>query len=70
MKIRYFHVSEPGVEKVHDTEKSLKGCIGLIHALGGEMTQELWDQNELTRFASDMKQGRILSYSVMEDGKR
>lgn len=68
MKIRYVHSADPGVEKIHDTEKSLKGCIGLIHALSSERTQEEWDQHELSCFERDKAKGLVLSYSVIEEG--
>ena len=70
MKIRYVHTSEPEVEKIHDTEKSLKGCIGLIHSLGSDRTQEEWDQHELKCFERDLKKGLVLSYSVIEEGAK
>lgn len=68
MKIRYVHIADPGVEKIHDTEKSLKGCIGLIHALGSDRTQEEWDRHELKCFERDLQKGIVLSYSVIEEG--
>ena len=64
MKIKYVHASAPREERVYDTEKSLRNCIGFIHGLGGNMTQEMWDQNELLWFESDRMQGTILSYRV------
>lgn len=67
MKIKYVHIADPSVEKIHDTVKSLRGSIGLIHALGSEMTQEKWDQDELARFERDLKKGLVLSYSVIEE---
>jgi hypothetical protein len=66
MKIKYVYSSDPGVEKSYDTEKSLQGCIGLIHALGGEKTQGEWDKEELARFERDRQKGYVLSYSVCE----
>lgn len=68
MKIRYVHSADPGVEKIHDTEKSLKGCIGLIHSLGSDRTQEEWDKHELSCFERDKAKGLVLSYSVIEEG--
>ena len=68
MKIRYVHSADPGVEKIHDTEKSLEGCIGLIHAMGSERTQEEWDKHELSCFERDKAKGLVLSYSVIEEG--
>lgn len=68
MKIRYVHSADPGVEKIHDTEKSLKGCIGLIRSLGSERTQEVWDKHELSCFERDKAKGLVLSYSVIEGG--
>lgn len=68
MKIRYVHSADHGVEKIHDTEKSLKGCIGLIHSLGSERTQEEWDKHELSCFERDKAKGLVLSYSVIEEG--
>ena len=68
MKIKYVHSTDPGVEKIHDTEKSLKGCIGLIHALGSERTQEEWDKHELALFERDKQKGYVLTYEVIKEG--
>lgn len=70
MKIRYMHIANPGIEKVHDSEKSLQGCISLIHALGSDRTQEEWDRNDLKCFEKDLKAGIVLYYSVVEEGAR
>lgn len=67
MKIRYVHSSNPEVEKIHDTEKSLQGCIGLIHSFGTDRTQEEWDRHELNCFERDKTKGIILSYSVIQE---
>ena len=69
MKIQYRHFSEPEVEKIHDTEKVLKKNIGFFNIFGGPPTQEVYDKDELARFARDLQKGYILSYEVIEEGK-
>lgn len=66
MIIKYVHASAPDVTKIHDTEKSLKGCTGILGSMGIRQTQERWDQFELDRFKLDKEKGLILSYSVLE----
>ena len=70
MKVKYMHIADPGVEKIHDTVKSLKGCIGLIHACGSDRTQEEWDKEELQRFERDFKKGLILYCEVVKEEER
>lgn len=65
MKVKYVHSSAPGEEKILDTEKSLKGCSGLLHAMGCRPTQKEWDKQELKRFERDKKKGLILSYGIV-----
>lgn len=65
MKIKYVHSMEPDREKIFDTEETLKGSIGLLHALGTEISQKDWDQAELQRLANDLKTGCILSYEII-----
>ena len=70
MKVKYMHIADPGVEKIHDTVKSLQGCIGLIHACGSDRTQEEWNQEELQRFERDLQKGIILSYEVIKEEEK
>lgn len=65
MKIKYVHSTAPMVEKVYETEKSLKGCAGILHALGNWPTQKEWDEDELRRFERAKTEGTIRSYSIM-----
>lgn len=64
MKIRYIHSSDPEAEKIHDTEKSLKGCAGILHTMRSNPSQKEWDEHELKRFEQDKENGLILSYSI------
>ena len=63
MRITYVHASAPDEVRICDTEKTYHNCIGFIRGLGGNLSQETWDKNELTRFKSDQLRGIILSYS-------
>ncbi len=65
MKIKYVHSSDPTVEKVHDTEKSLKGCIGFLSAMGSHPTQKEWDDRELKHFEREQQKGIVVSYSAL-----
>lgn len=70
MKIRYIHTSNPKVEKIFDTEKAYRGCLGLLRdMMTGKLTktQEQFDKDELDRFDKAVKIGEILSYSVIEE---
>lgn len=68
MKVKYVHSSDPEVEKIYDTKKSLEGCIGLIHSLGSDRTLAEWDKHELMCFERDKAKGLVLSYSIVEGG--
>lgn len=71
MKIRYVHAREPGRVKVYDTERSLMGCSGFIHAMSGNLSlQEEYDKRELEKFEEDLKKGIILSYEIMEENAK
>ena len=70
MKIAYRHSNAPEVVKIHDTEKSLKGCEGFIRSLGGAPKQSDWDKRELERFLSDVAKGVILDYWIVEGAYR
>ncbi len=67
MKIKYVHASAPEEEKVHDTVKSLRGGLGVIHVFGDEKSQKDWDAEELARFERDLQKGLVLSYEVIEE---
>ena len=67
MKIKYKHVSDPNVEKVHDTEKSLEGCYGVLRLGGGIPSIDEWDQFTLDKFEEDKQRGIILSYEVVKE---
>lgn len=70
MKIRYIHASNPKVEKVFDTEKAYRGCLGLLRDMvTGKLTktQEQFDEDEIGRFDKAVKDGEILSYSIIEE---
>jgi hypothetical protein len=57
MIIKYFHTSEPDVEKTYDTVKSLKNNP-FFH-----VTQEEFDKMEIDKMKNDI---HIISYKVME----
>jgi len=66
VKIEYVHSADPGAVKIYDTEKSLKGCAGLLNMMGLAPTQEEWDKQELSAFERDMKRGLVLQYNIVE----
>lgn len=61
MKIKYVHASEPDVEKIYDTEKSLKNNP-MVH-----MSQEEWDKHELKSMEDNKAAGHVLSYEVLTE---
>ncbi len=67
MKIRYLHIANDGIEKIHDTEKSFRNCVGMDRIRSGEMDQEKWDRFTLQKFEKDLHRGIVLSYSVIEE---
>jgi hypothetical protein len=58
MIIKYFHTSEPNVEKTYDTVKSLKNNP-FIH-----MSQKSFDEMELRKMENDIC---IISYRVAKE---
>ena len=58
MIIKYFHTSEPSVEKTYDTVKSLKNNP-FIH-----MSQKEFDKMELRKMENDIY---IISYRVVKE---
>lgn len=60
MKIKYIHVSDPTIEKIHDTEQAFKNPPRVFR------TQEEFDAHTLKLFERDKEKGIILSYEVME----
>lgn len=61
MKIKYIHASAPKLEKIYDTEKSLKNNP-MIH-----ISQNEWDKHELQSMENDKTTGKILHYEIMEE---
>ena len=57
MKIAYVHTSDPDVEKVYDTVKSLQNNPFI------QKTQEIFDAEELVKFGSDM---HIIKYRIID----
>ena len=57
MKIAYVHTSDPDVEKVYDTVKSLQNNPFI------QKTQEVFDAEELIKFSSDM---HIIKYRIID----
>ena len=57
MKIQYRHTSDPDVEKVYDTVKSLQNNPFI------QKTQEIFDAEELIKFGSDM---HIIKYQIID----
>ena len=66
MKIKYIHASAPKAEKIHDTVRAYRNCLGVLHALGSTQTQDEYDQGELSRFERDKRKGLILSYQIVD----
>ena len=61
MKIKYRHHLDPKVEKVYDTEKSLKNNP-FIH-----MSQDEFDAHELKRMEEHKAEGNILEYEIIKE---
>lgn len=57
MKIAYVHTSNPDIEKVYDTVKSLQNNPFI------QKTQEMFDAEELIKFGSDM---HIIKYRIID----
>lgn len=57
MKIAYVHTSNPDIEKVYDTVKSLQNNPFI------QKTQEIFDAEELVKFGSDM---HIIKYRIID----
>jgi hypothetical protein len=62
MKIKYIHVSDPTIEKIHDTEKSFKSTPRVFR------TQGEFDAFTLQLFERDKENGIVLSYEVIDEG--
>ena len=61
MKIKYIHVSDPTIEKIHDTEKTFKNIPRVFR------TQGEFDAFELQLFERDKESGIVLSYEVFKE---
>ena len=65
MKIKYIWHDKPHVEKVVDTERTLRGCAGLNRMMHFEPTQQEWDEIELRNMKRDHERGLVLRYEVI-----
>lgn len=66
MRIWYTHVSDPGVEKMCDTEKTLRDNeMRLLLTKGVCPSQEEWDNQEMARFEREKLMGPVLSYGIV-----
>lgn len=61
MKIKYIHISDPTIEKIHDTEKAFKNTPRVFR------TQGEFDAFELQLFERDKESGIILSYEILKE---
>lgn len=61
MKIKYIHVSDPTIEKIHDTEKTFKNTPRVFRSQGE------FDAFELQLFKRDKESGIVLSYEVLKE---
>lgn len=65
MLIRYIHAADPKKEKVHNTQKAYRNSSWIFTATNSQISQEEYDQTELSNFKRDKKKGLILSYTVL-----
>lgn len=64
MKVKYEHISEPGIEKIHDTEIALRNNPMIT------MNQDEFDAFTLRRFAEEKESGIVIKYKpISETGK-
>ena len=61
MKIKYVHFSEPNKTQIYDTKVALKKNSFI------KMSQEEFDEFELSNMESDRQQGNILSYEIVDE---
>lgn len=64
MKIRYSHIDDADLIKIHDTVKTFNNPKNGPRVFN---TQEEFDAFELRNFERDLKRGIILSYEIIED---
>ena len=68
MIVKYRHVSEPNIEKIHNTERAFKNLRSPFNPYRCK-TQEEFDAFTLRHLAKDKENGIIISYEVMEETK-
>ena len=61
MEIKYVHVSNPTIEKIHDTERAFKNTPHVFR------TQGEFDAFELQLFERDKESGIVLSYEILKE---
>lgn len=71
MKVRYIHVSNKKIIKIHDTKKAYANMefarFDPSSKLYG-LTQEQFDELYKKIFEDDKKKGIILEYEILEEG--
>ena len=68
MIVKYRHISEPDIEKFHNTERAFKNLYNPMNPYRFK-TQEEFDAFTLRHLAKDKENGIIISYEVMEELK-
>lgn len=68
MIVKYRHISEPDIEKFHNTEKVFENLYNPFNPYRCK-TQEEFDAFTLRHLAKDKENGIIISYEVMEELK-
>jgi hypothetical protein len=68
MIVKYKHISDPEVEKFHNTEGAFKKLHSPFNPYCYK-TQEEFDAFTLKHLAKDKENGIIISYEVMEELK-
>lgn len=67
MKIRYIHASNPGKERIYNTDDAYKNLLEFWKSTGVEKTREQFANEELVRFQENHFKGFIISFEVIEE---
>lgn len=67
MKIRYTHASNPGKERIYNTDDAYKNLLGFWENTGVKKTREQFANEELVRFQENHFKGFVLSFEVIEE---
>lgn len=68
MLVKYRHISDSDVEKIHNTERAFKKICSPFNPYCCK-TQEEFDAFTLRHLAKDKENGIIISYEIMEELK-